>query len=130
MFKNNNDNICSIQISSAKSAFAAELCSTFFNNNDNSGEFGIAAYDASLNSTAFELTNFIAYPNPVKDVLNLEYTANMSSVAVYNMIGQQVINQQVNATAAKINMTELNSGTYVVQVVIDGTTQVLKVVKE
>ena len=83
-----------------------------------------------MNSTAFELTNFIAYPNPVKDVLNLEYTANMSSVAVYNMIGQQVINQQVNATAAKINMTELNSGTYVVQVVIDGTTQVLKVVKE
>ena len=99
-------------------------------NNDNSGEFGIAAYDASLKSTAFELTNFMAYPNPVKDVLNLEYTSNMTSVAVYNMIGQQVINQQVNATAAKINMTELNSGTYVVQVVIDGTTQVLKVVKE
>ena len=72
----------------------------------------------------------MAYPNPVKDVLNLEYTSNMTSVAVYNMIGQQVINQQVNATAAKINMTELNSGTYVVQVVIDGTTQVLKVVKE
>ncbi|MVO09873.1 T9SS type A sorting domain-containing protein [Flavobacterium sp. TP390] len=98
--------------------------------NDNFGEFLVSVYDASLSATAFDLTNFMAYPNPVKDVLNLEYTSNMTSVVVYNMIGQQVINQQVNATAAKINMTELNSGTYVVQVVIDGTTQVLKVVKE
>ncbi|MCO6162933.1 GEVED domain-containing protein [Flavobacterium sp. NRK F7] len=98
--------------------------------NDNFGEFQVSVYDASLSATAFELTNFMAYPNPVKDILNLEYTSNMTSVTVFNMIGQQVINQKVNATAAKINMTELNSGTYVVQVVIDGTTQVLKVVKE
>ncbi|VXC28175.1 Por secretion system C-terminal sorting domain-containing protein [Flavobacterium sp. 9AF] len=94
------------------------------------GTFGIQVNDTSLSTSVFDLNNFKAYPNPVKDILNLEYSSDMTSVSIFNMIGQEVINQKVNATSANINMTELNSGAYIVNVVIDGNVSVLKVIKE
>lgn len=86
--------------------------------------------DPALSSSAFNLSGFSAYPNPVKDVLNLEYTSNITSVRVFNLLGQQVLANAINATTANVDMSQLNSGAYIVNVEIDGALQTIKVIKE
>ncbi|WP_205728612.1 T9SS type A sorting domain-containing protein, partial [Flavobacterium sp. J27] len=94
-----------------------------------SGSFGIQVNDL-LSTSAFDLTNFVAYPNPVKDILNLEYSSNINSVAIYNMLGQEVLSRKVEAASTSINMSQLNAGAYVVNITIEGTVHVIKVIKE
>lgn len=86
--------------------------------------------DPALNSSSFDTANFKAYPNPVNDILNLEYKSEMSNVQVINLLGQTVINRTVNATSTQVDMSQLNAGAYIVNVTIDGAIQTIKVVKK
>lgn len=70
------------------------------------------------------------YPNPVKDVLNLSYERGMETVSVYNLLGQKVLEKEVNQTTAQINMTTLASGSYLVKVQSGNLSETLKIVKE
>ncbi|HEX8270879.1 MAG TPA: T9SS type A sorting domain-containing protein [Flavobacterium sp.] len=99
-------------------------------NNDGMGAFGISAYDASLASASFDNANFSFYPNPVKDVLNLSYTENISNVSVFNLLGQEVVTRSINATTGQVDMSRLASGTYLVKVTADQQTNTIKVIKE
>ena len=98
--------------------------------NDVFGTFKIAAYDASLSNDAFEKNTFTIYPNPVKNVLNISFTQNISEVSVYNMLGQQVTFKVLNTNKGQVDMSNLASGTYLVKVKADNAIQTIKVVKE
>ncbi|MGX7666174.1 T9SS type A sorting domain-containing protein [Flavobacterium pedocola] len=89
----------------------------------------ISAYDASLNTGSFDAAGFNAYPNPVKDVLNLSHSTEMSSVEVYNVLGQKVLVKELNAAQAQINLSALNAGNYIVKVTANGATKSIKVIK-
>lgn len=107
-----------------------ELLVRVWGYNGASGEFKVSAYDASLSSSQFDLANFKLYPNPVKDVLNLSYTQNISNVQVFNMLGQQVITKSVDATQGQVDMSNLATGTYLVKVATDNQVKTIKVVKQ
>ncbi len=94
------------------------------------GTFKVSAYDASLSSNSFDNANFKAYPNPVKDVLNISYATEISSVSVINMIGQEVLSKNINATSSQVDMSQLSAGTYIVNVTLGDTIKTLKVVKQ
>ena len=98
--------------------------------NNSTGTFRVSAYDASLSSDSFDLKGFKAYPNPVKDIFRISYVKEISSVAVYNLLGQEVLTQKVNALSSEINMTSLSKGTYLVKVTVDGLVNTVKVIKE
>lgn len=98
--------------------------------NDNVAPFSLSAYDATLSAPGFDADNFRAYPNPVTTVLNLSYTKNISDVAVFNLLGQQVMAKTVSATATQLDMTPLSAGTYLVKVTVDGAVKTIKVVKQ
>ncbi|NHM02644.1 T9SS-dependent choice-of-anchor J family protein [Flavobacterium difficile] len=98
--------------------------------NDTFNTFQISAYDASLSSDSFDSKSFVAYPNPVKDILNLSYKTTISNVRVVNLLGQEVLNTNVNATDVQVNMVSLTAGTYIVNVTVDDTIHTLKVVKQ
>ena len=78
----------------------------------------------------FDVTSFSYYPNPVKDVLVMNYSSEITSVAVFNMLGQEVMNVSPNTTEAKIDMSILADGTYVVQVTAGTINKTIKVVKK
>jgi hypothetical protein len=84
----------------------------------------------TLSSGSFDNANFSAYPNPVKDVLNISYTSEISSVKIINMLGQEVISKNINATSSQIDMSQLSAGTYIVNVTAGDTIKTLKVVKQ
>ena len=98
--------------------------------NDFLGTFQISAYDGSLATTSFDSANFTYYPNPVKNILNLSYTQNITSVAVFNLLGQQVASKVVNANQSQIDMSELPTGAYLVKVTSDNQVKTIKVMKE
>ncbi|WP_395058599.1 T9SS type A sorting domain-containing protein [Flavobacterium sp.] len=94
------------------------------------GNFRLSAYDASLSNRSFDLNGFSAYPNPVKDVLNLSYTKDISNVSVHNLLGQKVMTKIINATETKLDMSNLSNGAYLVKVTVDGLVKTIKVVKQ
>jgi len=93
-------------------------------------QFLVSAYDASLGTKSFNLNGFSAYPNPVKDVLRISYTKDISNIAIHNLLGQEVLNNTVNATQTNVNMSALAKGTYFVKVTVDGLVNTIKVIKE
>lgn len=85
---------------------------------------------ASLSATSFDADSFKVYPNPVKNILNLSYTTEISSVAVYNLLGQEVLSKNLNAAQSQLDMSNLSAGTYIVKVNVDGLVKAIKVVKQ
>lgn len=77
-----------------------------------------------------DFKNFTAYPNPVKDILNLSYSQNITNVAVFNLLGQQVIVKEINASQSQVDMSGLAAGTYLVKVLAGDAIKTIKVVKE
>lgn len=57
------------------------------------------------------------YPNPAKESINIE-NANNSTVSVYNLIGELVLQENVNNTVYSLDISNLTEGTYIVK--IDG----------
>ncbi|WP_396150802.1 GEVED domain-containing protein [Flavobacterium sp.] len=98
--------------------------------NDAFGTFQVSAYDASLSAASFDTSNFVAYPNPVKDVLNLSYKSAISNVKVINLLGQEVVNAKANTNDVQVDMSSLNAGVYIVNVTVDDTVHTIKVIKE
>lgn len=86
--------------------------------------------DTDLSTPGFDTDAFKAYPNPVKDILNLTYTENISNVEVFNLIGQRVMTKTVNATASQLDMSDLASGSYLVKVTANNQVKTIKVIKQ
>jgi len=76
-----------------------------------------------------EAKGFVAFPNPVNDVLTMRADENITSVTVYNMLGQEVYYREIGAISHTINTSNFANGTYIVEVVIDSTVGSIKVVK-
>ena len=72
---------------------------------------------------------FSVYPNPVKDVLNIQSKANVESVVIYDILGKVVLSTRPDAVSPAIDMSGLTSGAYMVNVTIDGTSKTVKVIK-
>ncbi|WP_130736388.1 T9SS-dependent choice-of-anchor J family protein [Flavobacterium sp. J27] len=86
--------------------------------------------DSALSATQFDNTNFAAYPNPVKDILNLSYSSPISKVQIINLLGQVVISKNIDNTTTQIDMSDLNSGAYIVNISINDTIKSIKVIKQ
>ncbi len=69
-----------------------------------------------------------AYPNPVNNTVSFDYNmpfnVNSASVAIYNMMGQEVVRQNLNlgGSRADINVSELNEGVYFYSLIVNNQT--------
>jgi Secretion system C-terminal sorting domain/Cleaved Adhesin Domain len=95
------------------------------------GTFTLKLTDTSLLATdTFSSANFKFYPNPAKEVLNMSYDKNITSVSIMNLLGQVVLTNSVDNKEAKIDMSSLTTGTYMVKVFADNEVKTIKVIKE
>ena len=102
-----------------------------FDTFSNSETFDFLAYpDASLSVGSNSIEDFKYYPNPVVNTLTLEAKNTISSVSVYNIVGQEVKLVSPNSLNATINMNELSNGVYFVTITIDNAQKTIKVVKK
>jgi hypothetical protein len=71
-----------------------------------------------LGATEFRDDSFTIYPNPVRDEIHVKVETNISlqRVTIYNMLGQLVKNIAVS-DASNIDVSNLNNGTYIVEII-------------
>jgi hypothetical protein len=84
----------------------------------------------TLGNGHFDNVNFSFYPNPTSSILNIKYSKEISSVSVYNLLGQLLMSEKTNATEVQINLLNLPTETYFVKVVSEGVEKVIKVMKK
>ena len=64
-----------------------------------------------------ETITFNIFPNPVSDTITIQSTNSISSISIYNMLGQKIIDQQdVNQTTVTIASNKFTQGTYIITV--------------
>lgn len=93
------------------------------------GNFTMRISSSAMGNDDFAMENFRAYPNPVKDILNLSYDQEISNVEVYNVLGQKVLGQAINASQSQLNVSSLTAGTYLVKVVSGNQSKAIRIIK-
>lgn len=85
---------------------------------------------AALGTNSFESNQFGFYPNPAKDYLTI--TSNnaihsIKSIIIYDVLGKVVLTKQVsNSEAQTVNIAELNTGVYMIEITSNNNVKVMK----
>lgn len=115
-------------------AFAYNKASIFFN-------FGVAGtgqtyyFDdmrfgaAALGVSSFEASNIRMYPNPTSTVFTIEANDVIENVALYNVLGQEVLAKTSNSTSVTLDVANLQTGVYVVKTMVGGVASTSRLVK-
>ncbi|WP_146185097.1 DUF7619 domain-containing protein [Flavobacterium pallidum] len=79
------------------------------------------------NSNGFKL-----YPNPAKNIINISSTTNaiVNAVSVYNMLGQEVMKVLPSVGDHSIDVSHLQTGSYIIKVVSEGTNWTSQFIKD
>jgi hypothetical protein len=93
------------------------------------GSFCIEVAD-NLSIAETKFSNFSYHPNPVSKQLSLKANDNIEQVMIYNLLGQEVINIKPNELSSVMDVSKLNTGAYLMKVVIDGSEAVFRIIKE
>lgn len=74
------------------------------------------SFVAGIEHNSNQLNNVQLFPNPVKDKLFIEGLYSMSDIKIINSIGQVVLTMQAINTKATLNLNELSSGLYLIEI--------------
>lgn len=85
---------------------------------------------AALATKSFSATNLKMYPNPATNNLTIDGINSIENVAVYNTIGQQVINLNPKSNSVTLNVSGLQNGLYIVKSTVEGKVASSKFVKK
>ena len=86
--------------------------------------------DVYLSDDKFVKEELKYYPNPVEDLLTISYSDHILQIEVFDLLGKRV---KVKSTVGKevdIDLSDLASGTYMVQLKTENKSQFLKVIKK
>ena len=83
-----------------------------------------------LSSESFNVAKVKLYPNPTSNSLNIESAGTIQNIAVFNVLGQEVMRMTTNGTTVSLDVSSLNAGIYVVKTNIDGNETSTKFIKE
>ncbi len=72
----------------------------------------------------------VLYPNPASTTINLKGLSVISSVEVFNALGQKVITTTPNSDEVKLNVSGLQSGLYIISTIAEGKTTTQKFIKQ
>ena len=86
--------------------------------------------DTTLSNGDFSDDNFNFYPNPVKDFLTLSHNQEISTIEIYNILGQLVVNDVADSNSIKVDMSEFPQGTYLVKVTSGEYVKTIKILKQ
>ncbi len=94
---------------------------------------GIASIPFSvLSEEDFNTIQFMLYPNPTKDILNVVLPSNIekAQVEIYSVLGKKVLVSKLNKYFNKIEVSNFNSGIYLIKIITDKAYSVKQFVKK
>ncbi len=99
------------------------------NGNANVTNLSLVTCPSVLSSDTFDSQNIISlYPNPVSNQLNISTSSEIQKLAIYDVTGKQVKYQEGNTNT--IDVQELKSGFYLIEITIDGNKEIKKFLKQ
>jgi hypothetical protein len=90
----------------------------------------LTLYGTALSINNFEKFDFNFAPNPAKNFINLSAANSIEKVEVYNLLGKKALSTRINNDRSTLDISELASGMYVMQVTIDKQVGTYKIIKE
>lgn len=96
-----------------------------------SGQFRIAAYDASLSTSDLSVAkkNVKVYPNPFSDIINISEFKDIKTIKVTDVAGRTL--RTIENPTQEINLGSLNSGLYLITMYFkDGSQHTVKTIKK
>ncbi|KQK26548.1 hypothetical protein AR438_04680 [Chryseobacterium aquaticum] len=96
-----------------------------------SGQFRIAAYDASLSTSDLLVAkkNVKVYPNPFSDIINISEFKDIKTIKVTDVAGRTL--RTIENPTQEINLGSLNSGLYLITMYFkDGSQHTVKTIKK
>lgn len=94
------------------------------------GTFSLRLTNPSLGVGVFETSDFVTYPNPVTDILNISYPKSITNVSVFNLLGQEVFSKTATTNISQIDLSNLARGAYMVKVTTEGFVKTIRIVKQ
>ena len=94
------------------------------------GQTDITIDGTLLSTNDNVIEGFSFYPNPTNGILNLDSINSIDDVAIYNLLGQQVLGQNINATSAQLDTSALATGAYLMKVTVNGQEGTYKIIKQ
>ena len=82
---------------------------------------------ATLQNT---MANLQYYPNPVKNMLTLSNTNDITNVTVYNTLGQQVLQIKRNNSEVNTDLSVLTNGVYFVKIQSGDGQKTIRIIKQ
>ena len=99
-----------------------------FTNNLSNGTADTVNF-AALGTFNTELNTVSIYPNPVKDVLNIQgLDTKLKEIEIYTLEGRKVVTQKINLN--RVNTSKLSQGVYFLKLKSHTTSKTLKFVKK
>ena len=87
------------------------------------GTFYLGANDSQIEGFTFA-------PNPANNVVMLSSVEPIEQVELFNVLGQKVVSLQANALTQQVDVSSLATGTYIMQVTVNGKLGTYKLIKE
>jgi len=85
-------------------------------------------YELSTND--FTISGLSYSPNPTQDIFTIQADEIIETVAIYNLLGQQVFTQLINSETIEINTNDLVAGSYIVKITTSNKQNSFKIIKE
>jgi hypothetical protein len=88
--------------------------------------------NASLSSSTFNLESISMYPNPTKNILNIEIPVSLGvsrDYQIFNNLGQVVKSAETSSSNFSINTSEFSNGVYFLKLNLEGVTKTLRFIK-
>ncbi|MBV1924685.1 MAG: T9SS type A sorting domain-containing protein [Flavobacteriaceae bacterium] len=83
-------------------------------------DFGAYEYDPGLGLNDYQQNEFVMYPNPSSNVLNIEsrVSQTLQSISIYNVLGQEVkfIEFKNLNTKKQISVADIQTGMYLIEI--------------
>jgi hypothetical protein len=94
-------------------------------------QFGwMSMFDPNLGMDDNRAIEFGLSPVPAGDYLNLDAVINIESVAIYNALGQMVQQEAINDSTVRLNISDLSTGVYILEVTGNGSRSAKRFVKQ
>ena len=85
---------------------------------------------SALSNQSFDMAKISMYPNPTSNMLTISSANKMDAISVYSVVGQEVMNVNVNADNTVLNVSGLQDGVYLVKVISEGKVSTSKFIKQ
>lgn len=90
----------------------------------------IFSTDELLSNSNHTINGFTLFPSPAENTIYISAEERIDRAIIFNLLGQRVLNQVIEANAAELNITQLASGYYFIEISSEGQTGIYRFMKK